>query len=231
MICKKSFSVYPSYIERGGGLYCSRACKDIAQSQYMKSLPKEKRPHYQGKVSKIKCVNCGGEFETKTCLIKERNFCSKSCANSYNVRQREKRGQILECRVCKGEFYRLPSAINRESKKPKYCSQSCRAIDSIRNQRKNGTDIEQMLGMILADLGLKFEKQKPIQGICLSDFFVLPNICIFADGDYWHSKEERVKIDQKQKEELIEAGYRVIRLKGKDILSNNVKDKRCHIIS
>ncbi len=229
MICKKTFNVYPSYAERGGGLYCSRACKNVAHSQYMRSLPKEKRPHYQGKTSNIKCANCGNEFETKDCLVKERNFCSKSCSASFNTKLRPLKGSILYCKICGKDFYRVPSAIKRKNKKPRYCSRRCRAIDSVRHQRRSGTDIEQRIESILSELNLKFEKQKAIDNICLVDFFVPPNICIFADGDYWHSQKERVRIDERQNRELLKAGYEIIRLKGKDILADNVKEELCNI--
>ncbi len=231
LICGEEFETYPSYVKRGGGLYCSRTCQDKAQSIRMKTEPPEKTPHWKGGKVKVLCANCDKELEVKPCLVKERNFCSRSCSASFNVKLRPLKGSVLKCRICGKEFYRSPSAINRKQKKPQYCSQRCRAIDSIRNQRKQETDIEQELEATLIELGLEFKKQKVIENICLADFFIAPNICIFADGDYWHSLEGRVKVDERQNKELVEAGYRVVRMKGKDILSGDIKDKICSIIS
>ena len=229
--CRKSFSVYPSYVERGGGLYCSRDCKDKAQSARMKAEPPEKSPHWMGGKVKVLCANCGKEFELKPCLVKTRNFCSKSCSASYNVKLRFPKGSILKCKVCGKEFYRTPSAINRKDKKPLYCSQRCRAIDSIKNQKKQNTDIETIVEKWLIEKQFVYGKQVNIDGIALADFLVNSEFCIFADGDYWHSKPSRVKIDKRQTKQLTANGYTVIRLAGNDILSGKFKEQICSIMS
>ena len=46
------------------------------------------------------------------------------------------------------------------------------------------TKIEKILQNELQKNGIEFEKYKPILG--QPDIFIEPNICIFADGDYWH---------------------------------------------
>ena len=47
------------------------------------------------------------------------------------------------------------------------------------------TKPEKDLQKILNDIGIPFEKHKPILG--QPDIFIQPNICIFLDGDYWHA--------------------------------------------
>ena len=47
------------------------------------------------------------------------------------------------------------------------------------------TKPEKDLQKILNDIGIPFEKHKPILG--QPDIFIEPNICIFLDGDYWHA--------------------------------------------
>jgi DNA mismatch endonuclease Vsr len=47
------------------------------------------------------------------------------------------------------------------------------------------TKPEKYIQKILNDIGIKFEKHKPILG--QPDIFIQPNICIFVDGDYWHA--------------------------------------------
>lgn len=232
LICKREFDAWPSYIKRGGGKYCSRKCKDRAQSIRMKAESPEKSPRWKGGLISKKCLKCGKEINVKKCFKDKSSFCSRNCANTYNTKGRKRTGKILMCKVCNKEFYRNHSAINRKEKKPQYCSQRCRAIASVKKQRKKDTNIEQKLEEILIDLGLlTFEKQKAIQNICLVDFFIPPNICIFADGDYWHSLKKRIEVDKRQNKELIEAGYKVIRIKGKEILKGNIKDKLCSIIN
>lgn len=72
------------------------------------------------------------------------------------------------------------------------------------NQRQNGyryfpsgepTAIEVKLQELLTFRGLKFETQKLIYG--RPDIFIEPNICIFADGIYWHAYPGKYKSDAK----------------------------------
>lgn len=217
-ICKKKFDVYSSYVKRGNGVYCSRECKDNAQSVRMKAEPPEKHPRWMGGPVEKKCVNCEKKTMVKRHLVNKPSFCSKSCANSYNVKQRKPTGSILKCKVCEKEFYRVPSAINRKDKKPNFCSHRCRAIHSVRNQKKNDTNIERILEKWLFENMIKFKKQEIINGIALVDFLVEPNICLFADGDYWHSIPKRKEIDKEQTRELTQAGYSVVRILGSKLL-------------
>lgn len=217
-ICGKEFDTYPSYIKRGGGIYCSRECQDKGHSLYLKTLPKEKHPRWKGGLIKTNCLTCGKEIMKKRCRSNKPNFCSMSCANSYNTKLREKKGQILRCKICGEDFYRIPSAINRETKKPRYCSQKCRAIDNIKNQSKEGTDIERITEEWLKTNKIEFEKQREVEGVALVDFFVYPNKCLFCDGNFWHSAPERIMIDNRQRSELKSRGYEVYSLLGSVIL-------------
>lgn len=80
---------------------------------------------------------------------------------------------------------------------------------------------ERILQKSLIKLGIRFEKHIPVIG--QPDLFIQPNLCIFADGDYWHSPEERPiqKLkDKKISYSLKKRGYRVIRLREFDIHEN-----------
>ena len=79
------------------------------------------------------------------------------------------------------------------------------------------TSIEIKLQNILKENGIKFQKHYPILG--QPDIFIKPNICIFADGCYWHKCPECGYVDLKTNEkdakittELQKQGYVVIRL-------------------
>ncbi len=217
-ICNKEFNVYPSYVKRGGGIYCSRKCKDKAQSIRLTNQPPEKSIRWKGGLIKTNCLNCQKEIKVKRGRLIRPHFCSKSCANSYNGKRRRKTGKILECKICGKEFYRNPSSLNRVLKRPRYCSHKCRAIDSIKNQRKQNTDIEKIMEDWLKENNINYTKQKNVEGIALVDFFVQPNKCLFCDGDYWHSLPNRVVIDNKQRNMLKERGYEIHFLLGSKIL-------------
>lgn len=77
------------------------------------------------------------------------------------------------------------------------------------------TSIEVALQNALKEKGIEFEKHKPIFG--QPDIFIEPNICIFADGDYWHNLEKSKKRDAEVNITLQLMGYKVIRLWEHDI--------------
>jgi len=66
------------------------------------------------------------------------------------------------------------------------------------------TSIEVKLQQELTKLGIKYEKHKFILG--QPDIFIEPNICIFADGCYWHGCErcfDRNKFTEKQRVQIV----------------------------
>lgn len=157
-----------------------------------------------------------------------------------------------------------PSGRKGESKYPpldfgqiKFCKCGCgEQIKIIKSHRYNGvadyisghqvhkqlpvfkdTGIEVKLQNILKENNIAFTTHKGITGF--PDIFIEPNICIFADGDYWHAtprkylpdkvlfsnktaKEIRDK-DAKITQTLLADGYRVLRFWEHDI-NNNVED-------
>ena len=93
---------------------------------------------------------------------------------------------------------------------------------------KDAKSTEKPLQKLLKENKIDFKKHKPILGI--PDAFIEPNICIFADGDYWHgwkylhgedmSKykhlnddhfEKIIQNDKKVTEQLKKDGYNVLR--------------------
>jgi len=83
------------------------------------------------------------------------------------------------------------------------------------------TNIEEMMQNALLERGIPFEKHKPIIG--QPDIFIEPDICIFCDGDYWHTLPNVKAKDEKITKLLQEKGYRVLRFSEKEIL-NNIKN-------
>lgn len=85
------------------------------------------------------------------------------------------------------------------------------------HKKYSDTDIERILEEWLKSKGIKYEKQKQLLGITLVDFFIEPNICLYADGDYWHSLPKRKQSDGLIRKILRDSGYRTIWLKGSEI--------------
>ena len=102
------------------------------------------------------------------------------------------------------------------------------------------TNIEKILQKGLRKKGIKFEKHKPILG--QPDLFIKPNICIFADGDFWHGWlylqgrdfsgkkqfnnkhfQHIIKKDKKITLQLKELGYNILRFWEHEINENPEK--------
>lgn len=86
--------------------------------------------------------------------------------------------------------------------------------------KKKNTNIEIKLANILQGLHILFTNQRPISNKIIPDFFIEPNICIYADGDYWHNLENVKTNDQKINIYLNKSGYKVIRFTESEINNN-----------
>ena len=86
---------------------------------------------------------------------------------------------------------------------------------------KKDTSIERALQDGLRKVGIiNFETDKPIKAISRADVFILPNVCIYADGDYWHNISDVAQRDKKQTEQLAAEGYIVLRFCEAEIEKN-----------
>lgn len=95
-------------------------------------------------------------------------------------------------------------------------------------QPKNNTSIEVKLQNWLKEQGIDFETHYPILG--QPDIFIKPNICIFADGCYWHKCEQcgftgENKRDNFVNQELQKQGYVVIRIWEHEIKNNSYESR------
>ena len=80
------------------------------------------------------------------------------------------------------------------------------------------TTIEIKLQQSLNNINIEFEKHKPIFG--QPDIFIKPNVCVFADGDYWHGLEKSKRRDREVNKTLKSHGYTVLRFWERDINNN-----------
>ncbi len=79
------------------------------------------------------------------------------------------------------------------------------------------TSIEVAIFEELTKRKIPFEKHKTIvyndatKKFCQPDAFIKPNICIFADGDYWHKRPESKKKDLDVNKKIKKQGFKVLR--------------------
>lgn len=175
------------------------------------------------------CIICNKEIKTFKSNFQRGNakFCSKKCVAIYNNNKREykfgednpnwKGGKRkLKCEICKKEFFTI-------NKYARFCSKKCKSkghsIFMVETPPviNTETDIEVEIEEWLINKKICFVKQKPLEKITIVDFFIEPNICVYADGDYWHSLELTKKRDERINKELLNKGYKVIRLSGSEI--------------
>lgn len=80
------------------------------------------------------------------------------------------------------------------------------------------TSIELKLQNKLTELGIPFKTHVPIMG--QPDILIGKNICLFADGDYWHNTEKAKVRDKLVNQTLVDQGYLVIRIWEHEINNN-----------
>lgn len=120
------------------------------------------------------------------------------------------------------------NSFQSDKQRCKHCGFIRRSIASKKSRLKKifpkkDTSIEITLQHKLVQLGINFEKHKPIVG--QPDLFIAPNICIFADGCYWHKCEKcgfgiGREHDKLVTSELEKQGYEVLRFWEHDINNN-----------
>ena len=77
--------------------------------------------------------------------------------------------------------------------------------------------------MILENIGVRFNEQVLMFGKFLVDVLLKDKkIIIQWDGEYWHNKPKRKKLDKSQDAYLSKCGYIVLRITDKQI-KNNIK--------
>jgi len=98
-----------------------------------------------------------------------------------------------------------------------------KAINAALSVPKNNTSIELILQKELGLCGITYTTQIPILDVTIVDIFIEPNICIYADGDYWHNYPNGRKKDRKQTKILQDKGYIVFRFWESEIKTDSVQ--------
>lgn len=187
LVCGKTFTTSPSRIKKGWGKYCSRKCS--SKSEIIR-------------VDK-KCLFCGKKF--KVIPSQPGRYCSRKCNSLSQSTKITKK-----CSVCGKDFKAFPSQV--KSGRGKFCSRKCVAIFLNSRGQNKETNIEKKTSQILKNLGVVFESQKKLEGICVADFFVPPDLIIECDGNYWHGSRKAKDKDANKDVLLGFKGYRTLRL-------------------
>jgi len=190
-------------------LYCSIEC--LTQSNIKPTTSKS-------------CKNCNSKFHLKPGKDKTHGvgiFCSMKCYKEYHSSGNHKYGRRVEwikkkCKTCNEEFEVTPARTDSA----KFCSLRCHNINNFLNMNTSNTDIENIIGKMPKELNIRYTPQHPLLGITVADFFVEPNIAIYADGDYWHSLPKSIIRDKRNNKVLKNHGFVVLRFLGSTIKTN-----------
>jgi G:T-mismatch repair DNA endonuclease (very short patch repair protein) len=143
--------------------------------------------------------------------------CSTSTVCAYMKRFGIPRRSLSESHKREETRRKLSESMKRQWQNPKHK----RYMSEVRLKEvfpRKDTSIEVALQNGLRKRGIVFETHKPIYG--QPDIFIEPNICVFADGDYWHSRPKARERDARVNRVLTEQGYKVLRFWEHEINSN-----------
>ena len=198
-----------------------------------------KQPEVRKKISLAKKgVPCSNEVIEKLKKIREKNKTSLK----YIWMRPEFRLKMKTIYRKRSEIPRKPWTEEQRIKhRKRICTPEHSAILRERFKTRRGTytntSIERKLQSELLQKRIEYKTQSSLTG--RPDIFIEPNICIFADGDYWHNKENHKKRDFEVDTFLNEKNYIVLRFWEHEINSdidyciktilfvyNNLKDYR-----
>lgn len=238
--CNKKIIDYKSN-RQSKKVYCSRKCFSksfIGKPSWNKGIPHTKE--HKNKLKRAK------ENEKERPLMRTGNFVMCSCCNKKTYKEKnwfEKDLKPYCSQICfgkiksrkqidsikkiglnnKGKIYTLEHK-NKISKKRKKLIRE----GKIRMEfPKEDTKIEVKVQNFLKTLEIDFfthQYMKIDHGYLCDVFIPSMNLVIECDGDYWHKYPTGMEIDHIRTRELIEKGFKVLRLWENEIKVMNVKD-------
>lgn len=231
--CHKEFYTKKCWVKRGQGKFCSKVCFDKYQTiypiRYCKTCNKPFRTcgknrrfcslkcaygHRDRDVNKTGkwfiCKNCGKRFYVEKRNIKKgyKNYCSLDCRRKHEWMP--KRIQ-KKCFNCGKEF----KALKLERKISKFCSFRCYRV------YKGESSIEKIFRKELERRNISFKQEVQIKNFSID--FIIGNVAVECDGNYWHSKKGVKERDERKNEFLKKRGFTVLRFSENEI-KKNIKD-------
>lgn len=177
--------------------YCSLRCR--TERSYTEA------PSYS-------CLSCGLSV-TPQPKAKARYFCSHACRVAHQKTRRVSK----TCPSCGEGFEVLLSRAHRT-----YCSRTCYLTIAI--PARPPTNIERRLYCALDGLGVPYERQKWIGRFVADAWLPEHHMIIEADGEYWHSRPERIERDERLTAFAAERGYPLLRLGETFILGQSIAE-------
>ncbi len=132
-----------------------------------------------------------------------------------SAREAYSRSKLRQSPEERSRISRIAGLASAAKLTPKERSQ--RGLNAFLKMRKNNTSIELKLQEQLDSRNIQYKTQEKLLGITAADIFIQPDICIFADGDYWHTRPGKQEKDDEINKTLIENGYKVLRFWGSEI--------------
>jgi len=131
-----------------------------------------------------------------------------------------KNKEVLFCEVCNNTM--INSITNKYN--PRFCSSRCARSNQI--VPKRDSSIEVKIQNFLKKLGITFfthQYMKIDHGYQCDIFIPSLNLVIECDGDYWHKYPVGNEIDHVRTSELLEKGFKVLRLWENEINSMSIE--------
>lgn len=224
--CNKSFESYNKNRK-----YCSDECF---------------RKCYKLTILTKNCEWCKKDFKT-TSSKKKKKFCSRRCHFNWERSKKistETLKKISKTWFKKGEHINPKTEFKKSNKSwnkgltKENTPQLKKQSEEMKERRKKqilptkDTSIEVKIQNFLKSLGIDFfthQYMKEIEHGYQCDIFIPSmNLVIECDGDYWHKYPTGREIDHIRTSELIEKGFKVLRLWGFEIKKmdlNNFKER------
>jgi len=182
------------------------------------------------------CDNCGVSiYLPKSRLKRAKNtFCSKDCYDKHQSRNKI----VFDCKICGEKFSLSKGEVEKATKrghKKLYCSLVCRNNDKHRmtekaqamnevQRNKTGPNKLELAGRhwlteslgFIKDVDFK-EQVLMFDKFCVDVAFVNIKLIVQFDGEYWHQKPKRKKLDESQDAYLNKCGYTVFRVTDKEM--------------
>jgi len=146
-----------------------------------------------------------------------------------NPIERQRISQTLTGRigVNKGKHWKVADTTKmklasiKRWKNPEYRDNQMLKMATWSKRENKETGIEKKLRLSLTKYKINFERYKSISFLrTIPDFFIKPNIAVYADGNYWHSLPYVKKRDKRIFRDLVNNGYIVFRI-SEDEINNN----------
>lgn len=154
------------------------------------------------------------------------------------IHKNKKTGKYINCKNCGKDKYIFLSVIKNNKDRKFFCCLDCK-IDYFRKNKeyflmknrkdivcpKKDTSIEIKIQNFLKELSIEFFTHQYINiknGYQCDIFIPSKNMIIECDGDYWHNFPNGNNIDHIRTKELLQNGFKVLRLWENEIRDMNI---------